>query len=234
MDGKTTCGMAEARDLVHRYVAGTLEPDELDRFEAHLLECLACQEAVRQGAAVRAALREPAAGSRRLPTAAWTLPLAAAAALALWILLPSEGALERLGGVDPIPGFSGLPIRTPADSGVLLADQGMAAYQAGDYASAAELLHGAFERDSSPAVAFFLGVTRLKTGEPSLALESLAAARESDNAYAAEASLYIAKAWLQLEQADSALSSLAAIPPSTGAINQHARALADSIRQALR
>ena len=229
-----TCEMAEALDLVHRYVAETLSPEELDRFETHLLECLACQGAVRQGAAVRAALREPAAGSRTIPVAAWALPLAAAA-LALWLLFPTEGALEQLGQVGPMPAFDGLPIRTPEDSGVQLTDRGMSAYQAGDYRRAAGLLGDAFERDSSLAVGFFLGVTRLKTGEPSRAVESLAAARQPpENPYAAEASLYQAKAWLQLGQADSALASLASIPSSAGATYEHARALADSVRQALR
>jgi tetratricopeptide (TPR) repeat protein len=235
MNGKTTCAMAEAGDFVHRYVAETLEQDELERFEIHLLDCLICQEAVRQGVALRAALREPAGGSRRWPVAAWTLPLAAAAALALWFFLPSEGALERLGQVDPMPAFAGLPIRAPADSGAQLSDRGLAAYQAGDYRRAAELLADAFERDTSPAVGFFLGVTQLKTGTPSRALESLAAARQPlGNPYAAEASLYLAKAWLQLGQADSALASLASIPSSAGATFQHARALADSVGQALR
>ncbi len=235
IDGKTTCAMGEARDFVHRYVAGTLEPDELERFETHLLECPACQEAVKQGAAVRAALREPAGGSRRLPVVAWTLPIAAAAALALWFILPSEGGLERLGQVDPVPAFDGLPIRAPTDSSNHLIDQGMSAYQAGDYRRAAGLLGDAFERDSSPAVGFFLGVTRLKTGAPSRAVESLAAARQPpENPYAAEASLYLAKAWLQIGQADSALASLASIRPSAGATYEHARALADSVREAQR
>lgn len=229
-----TCEMAEARDLIQCYVADTLLPDELERFETHLLECLDCQEAVRQGAAVRAALREPAAGSRKIPIAVWALPLAAAA-LALWLIFPKAGALEQLGRVDAMPGFDGLPIRTPADSNAQLIDHGMSAYQVGDYRRAAGLLGEAFELDSSVAVGFYLGVTQLKTGEPSLAVERLAAARQPpDNPYAAEASLYLAKAWLQLGQADSALASLASIPPSAGATSEHARALADSVRQALR
>ena len=235
MNGSTTCADAEARDLVHRYVAGTLEPDERDRFETHLLECAACQEAVIQGIAVRAALREESGGSRRPPVMAWAIPLAAAATLAVWLILPSESAVERLGRVDQLPSFSGLPVRATADSAALLTDRGMAAYQDGDYRRAADLLAAAYRADSSIAVGFFLGVTQLKMGSAERAVESLAAALEPpQNPYAAEAHFYRAKAWLQLGQADSALAQLAAVPTTAARIHANARALADSVEQASR
>jgi tetratricopeptide (TPR) repeat protein len=236
MRNDVPCRNAENGEVVHRYVAGTLPPDELERFEVHLLDCTACQEAVRESATLRAALRRGAVGDRRSRALAWAAPLAAAAAMAVWLLLPSEGSLERLGRVDEVPGFAGLAVRSGADSAAALADDGMAAYGERDYERAAELLSAAVARGaSSPGVAFFLGIARLQSGSPDEALRSFAAALEPpDNPYAAEAHFYSAKAWLQLANADSVLAHLAAVPPSVPELHARSSALADSVREALR
>lgn len=220
---------------MHRYVAGTLGPDELERFEIHLLECPACRRAVEEGAVVRAALLRGAARRRRRPAAlVWAAPLAAAAALALWLSLPSGESIRDLGRVEDVPGFTGLAVRADAGGAPALADQGMAAYQEGDYGGAAELLAAASEVDPSPGLFFFLGIARLKSGSPEGAIESLAAALDPPgNPYAAEARFFLAKSWLRLGNADSALAHLAAVPSSAGSIHAHATALTDSVLAAL-
>lgn len=233
MNTPYTCPMAGDGEIVHRYVAGTLETDDVDAFEIHLLGCDACARAVHEGSAVAAALRlEP--GRARRSVVRWGLPLAAAAAAAIWLLLPREDALERLGRVDRVPGFDGLPVRAPLDSATALVDRGMEAYRAGDFARSAELLGAAAALESSSGVQFFLGIALLKAGAPARAAAALGAALDPpDNPYAAEARLYRAKAWLALGSADSALAQLAAVPATAGAARAHATALADSIRSAM-
>ena len=225
----TTTGDA---DTVHRYVAGTLEGEAGDAFEIHLLECEACQRAVREGTGVAAALRHAPAGRRR-PFLRWAVPLAAAAVV-VWLALPRPDPVRPLGRVGHVPAFDGLPVRADPDSATALADQGMAAYVAGDFAHAARLLAAAAALDPTPAVHFFLGIAQLKAGSPDSGLVSLRGALEPPgNPYAAEARLYLAKAWLALGQADSALAQLEAVPATAGVLRTRAAALSDSIREVM-
>ena len=231
MNGTRQCPVAGDGELIHRYVAGTLEPVETEAFEIHLLECQRCQRAVREGAWVAAGLR------RHRPrwwgaTLRWTVPIAAAAA-ALWLLLVTDSnPLAQLGRIDPVPQFDGLPVRPALDSATALVDQGMEAYRAGAFDRAAEFLAAAAAREPSPGIQFFLGIARLKTGNVGAGASALITALEPPgNPYAAEARLYLAKAWLALGDADSALTHLAAIGSGPGAVQSHAAALADSIRR---
>jgi anti-sigma factor RsiW len=241
MSDEFLCPTREDTDHAHRYVAGTLPPDERDAFEAHLLECERCQRAVREGAAIRAALtHEAPAGEAALeegsglwsPRLVAAATLAAAAAIALWFVLPG-GELEALGRVAP-PVMEPLPVRAEADSAAILAARGMTAYREGDYGAAASLLARAVDAEPAPGTRFFLGIARLLTGSRQEARASLTAALEPPgNPYAAEARFYLAKAWLLDGRADSALVHLAAVPPAAG-IRGHAEALADSVRRASR
>jgi tetratricopeptide (TPR) repeat protein len=159
----------------------------------------------------------------------------AAAAMVAWLLLPSTDPIARLGRVGSAPRFEGLPVRAEPDSLTVLEDRAMAAYAARDYRRAAVLLDSASAAHHGPAVPFFLGIARLKTGFARDALEALGRALEPPrNPYVAEARLYRAKAWLALLQADSALAELARVPADAGATLVHAQALADSVREALR
>lgn len=226
----TTTGDADA---VHRYVAGTLEGEAGDAFEVHLLECEACQRAVRDGTAVAAALRVAVPGRRRavLP---WVVPLAAAAAAVAWLVWPRPDPVRALGRVGAVPAFDGLAVRAGPDSATTLADQGMAAYAAGEFARAAALLGAAAALDPTPAVHFFLGIARLKAGARDSGLVALRAALEPPgNPYAPEARFYLAKAWLALGRADSALAQLEAVPADAGALRPRAAALSDSIREVM-
>lgn len=239
MSDPLRCPARENTDHVHRYVAGTLAADELEAFEVHLLECELCQAAVREGAAIRAALiASDAAAEREDGSRPWrlaaSLTLAAAAAIALWFVLPG-GELEALGRIGSPPGMEPLPVRADADSAAILADRGMVAYREADYGAAAALLERAVAAEAGPGLHFFLGITRLMNGSREEGRESLVAALEpAGNPYAAEAHLYLAKVWLLAGQADSALAHLAAVPPSAGSIHAHAQALADSVKRVAR
>src|SRR3989304_1764159 len=109
--------------------------------------------------------------------------------------LPARGSRGCLGG-GRAPG-------APA----ALVDQGMEAYRAGAFDRAAEFLAAAAAREPSPGIQFFLGIARLKTGNVGAGTSALITALEPPgNPYAAEARLYLAKAWLALGDADSALT----------------------------
>ena len=68
----------------------------------------------------------------------------------MWLVLRPVDPLARLGRVDVVPGFEGLAVRAEADSGAALVDRGMAAYLAGDFQEAAQLLDEASELDAAP------------------------------------------------------------------------------------
>ncbi len=235
MSTTLSCPTARDGDTVHRYVAGTLDPSEVEALEIHLLECASCQEAVREGVAIRQALGNGGSTSRRPRLLRWVAPVAAAAAIAAWVMLRPVDPLARLGRVDVVPGFEGLAVRAEADSGTALADRGMAAYLAGDFREAARLLGEASELDPAPAVHFFLGIARLKIGASADAIAALAlAAAPPDNPYAAEAHLYLSKAWLGLGDADSALVHLGRVSAGVADVYAHAVAMADSVREVIR
>ena len=84
-----TCVLVDERDLDTRYLAGRLNPEEAEGFEAHFFGCERCWELVQQGLAVRIALgpdavapQLPATASRRWKTGGRWWGLAAAAAVA--------------------------------------------------------------------------------------------------------------------------------------------------------
>ena len=238
MSDELRCPTGENTDHVQRYVAGTLSPEEVEAFEVHLLECAYCQQEVLEGATIRAAFTsrgQGGGGARWRSLLIRALPLAAAAAIATWLLLPLGNGLEHLGWIGSAPGLIPLPVRASADSMAVPVDRGIEAYQRGDYGEAAELLGQAAAEEGGPGVHFFLGIARLMSGSPQDATASLEAALEpAGNPYAAEAHFYLAKAWLQMGRADSSLVHLSAVPTHAVEIRSHAEALADSVRQIIR
>lgn len=224
-------------DAIARYVAATLPADELRDFEVHLLTCAACEAAVREGAAIHAALSAagpPAAVtvSRRLPRwrLLWPLP-ALAAAVTVALLAARAEPLERLGEVSELPVFRGLPVRSSATSAERMVDSGMVLYGKRDYRRAADVLGAASGRTTDPGVSFYLGLARLAAGDASAAASALRSALEPPgNPYATDARFYLAKASLRLGAADSALVHLSKVPP-TSPLHGHARALMDSVRR---
>jgi tetratricopeptide (TPR) repeat protein len=231
---KYQCPTRGEDDIVHRYVAGTLETDELEVFEIHLIACAECERAVREGLAIRSALGAQENGAHTLRLVSWVVPIAAAAAC-VWLLLKPADPLRQLGRVDTVPAFDGIPVRADADSGASLANRGMAAYADADFRLAAELLTRAVDFDPTPAGFFFLGIARLKISDYHGAMDALSeVADPPDNPYAAEAHLYCAKAWLSLGYPDSAFAHLELASSAQSEVKAYAFALADSLRDLLR
>lgn len=227
-------------DVIARYLAGTLEAEAVEAFELHMVDCPSCQAALRGGAALRKVLRatpvrcaEPRPVLRSLR---WVVPLGAAAAVfTLWLALPHETPLGRLGRFGAAPALGVLPVRGDADSAASLVRRGMDEYLAGRYREAARFFAGSDSLSPSETAAFYGGVSALFSGDAAGAIVVLRRLTQSaDDPYAPEAHFYSAKAWLRLGRADSALAHLAAVPPSSGAMSAHAAALADSVKAVMR
>ena len=220
-------------DTIQRYVAGVAGGEELRTLELHLLACAACEAAVRQGAAIRAGLlaidddtAAPASprGWRRRAT----IPLATllAAASLIVIVAKRDDGMQRLGRADAVAPFVPLSVRAPATETDRLVDSAMTLYRARQLAEATVLLARAAARDSSAGVVFYLGAAALASGSPREALDPLRrSAGETGSPYAADAGVLLAKAWLQLGNADSAVAVL-----TRSMDDPDARALLDSVR----
>ena len=226
-------------DVAPRYVAGTLEPEAVVAFELHMVDCAACQQALREAAALRKVLRTTE-GARATPRPVrrhlqWAVPLAAAAAVTIWLAQPRETPLARLGRVGAAPALGVLPVRGDADSAASLVQRGVTEYLAGHYREAAHRFAESDSLSPSEAAAFYRGVSALLGGDAAGAIAVLRRLmRSPDDPYAAEAHFYSAKAWLRQGRADSALVHLAAMPAGRGALATHAAALADSVKAVMR
>lgn len=239
-DASTCPTLRDGDDEVARlWTAGSLAPEAANDFEAHLLTCNRCQRAVEHAAGITAALRSAAAGHVvRRPAGRWqrwAIPVAVAAGLATLALWPRD-PLARLANPGPAPAFAPAAVRAETDA-ASESDLGMAAYQRRDYAQAAtHLSAGTVGRDATPGLQFFLGVSRLLSDNPRGAVAALATAASSDNPYAPDAQLWLAKAWLRLGAPDSATAALSVLARRSDSpqLSAHARALADSIREVRR
>ena len=231
-------------DVVPRYVAGTLEPDAVEPFELHMVDCATCQRAIREAAALRKVLRKvqrTTEGARATPRPMrrrlqWAVPLAAAAAVtAIWLARPSDAPVERLGRLAGAPALDVLSVRGDPDSVALLVQQGIDAYHSGRYPEAARLFARADSLSPSESATFYRGVSALLGGNAAGAIEVLRRVTSTAGGpYAAEGHFYSAKAWLRQGRADSALVHLATIAAGGGALAAHAAALADSVKAVLR
>ena len=222
-------------DVIARYVAGTLPAADVAALEAQLLECAACERRIREGAAIRAALRHdpPGAGANARPAgwrrAGWMLAAVAAAATFL-LLTRHDDDVSRLGRVAETPEFRPLVVRANVGETDRLVDSAMAFYSRGNFDRADDMLGRAAATTPSPAVSFYLGVARIQRGDRAGALVALRGALEPPgNPYAADARLYMAKAFLALRERDSALTHLSAVP-AANPLYPRARALMDSVR----
>lgn len=200
----------EARGLIERYVARRLLGEELERFEAHLIECPACQGDVRLGVAVAAMFR-----TRRRPR--WHLPalagLATAAGLLLFLRPSADRRMVALGAVGDPPAYEVVEVRGDelqrGDSLFLAAIQ---AYRRREWEAAAQGFEEARTAGlTAPALEFFAGATALMRGRTETADRAFAALLATDHGpYAEEARYYQAKARLRLGDGRGALSLLRA------------------------
>lgn len=225
---------------IDRYLANRLDPADLDAFERHLIGCADCQETLRLGLLVRDELRVAprTASRRRAPRVLVVGALAAAMIIGLlgWNRVQSRAGLARLGATSGVPAYEGIPVRAGADSGAAEFVAAMRLYGAGRLSEAKLLLRAARARGAPQAASsFFIGALELEAGESERAIAELSTViAGGQSVYAPESRFYLAKAWLRVGRADSALAHLAAIPDIGTPNSVAARALADSVLEILR
>ena len=242
-------------EQAHRYVAGRLHDEELERFETHLLVCERCRMEVRSGTQIaamqgvsavdRRSPRRPArdsaipprqvaaverigvAPARRHRRLTWAISLPVAAITATLLLMVRVQPPDAGLSAFAPPVFSGGPSRADVvSSGVI--DDGMRAYTSGDYGRAAELLERAADGDSSVPILFYLGVARMMSGDPAAALNAVRSViPAAGSPYQQDAIVLAAKAWLRLGHVDSAVAVLRSGNGGTG--RQKVGALLDSV-----
>jgi uncharacterized protein HemY len=166
------------------------------------------------------------------PVSLATFPALAAAAVIVLVL--SRDPFAELGRLDAAAPFQGMAVRAAAGP-LLVIDSALAAYARADYHMAERQLARASTGNAEPGVQFFLGVSRLMLGRSSDALAPLVGAlAPPENPYALEARFYLAKAFLQLGQPDSAAAHLRLVSGDTSTLARQARALLVRIDQVQR
>ncbi|NNM04165.1 MAG: hypothetical protein HKO65_03600, partial [Gemmatimonadetes bacterium] len=215
-----TCERVADKGLVERYVSDTLPEDELEPFEAHLIECRMCQDEVVQAVAVReglGALGEEGPGresstaepmvqsrSRRKVTSpkVW-VPVASAAVVAGLVFFGPDRvpeAISDLGRVGQPPIYLGVPVRQEAAAAESLFDTAMRSYMADEFFDAAVGLRQALDAGADPIPAqFFRGASLLMLDRPQEAAEAFGVIISLGRSpYVAEAHYYRAKSLLRL------------------------------------
>jgi tetratricopeptide (TPR) repeat protein len=221
------CGLTDREEMAARYVAGQLDAHEVAAYELHFLSCAECHKRIGEATALRSGLRR----RRRRRTAFAILPVPLAAAALMALLLTRPNSIRELGKVAA-PTIRALEVRASMDSAAAHAAHGIAAYRAGDYATASRWLADAYTIQPQPGTAFYLASSLLMSGQADSAATVYRAVIASGNmAYQAEAHFYAAKAWLQTGRPDSARSHLQAAAQFAGPFSVHARALLDSLRR---
>ena len=84
----------EERNLIDRYVRGSLPADERAEFEEHFVDCVACQEQIEAAKSLRVAVRESVAETRAGSGWRWTA-IAACACLGVALAASSMFLFER-------------------------------------------------------------------------------------------------------------------------------------------
>ena len=122
---------------------------------------------------------------------------------------PARPRLEELARFDP-PQYTPGRLRGAPDEATARFRDGMKHYARGDYRAAVPELTAASTLDpDAPHIHFFLGISRLLTGQPALAVDSLSKTTVlNDSLYREDAHFYLAKAYLQAGNIDGAEKEL--------------------------
>ena len=223
------CSYQEREETAAGFAAGALSPREHEAFSLHLLSCAQCRALLQDAAALRAGFRTRDRRRRR-----FALPVTGvAAALIAWVaLMPS--AMQRLGREVEPPDLRVMAVRANPDSAAHFAERGIAAYNTADYQAAADAMGRAYTLQPDAGTAFVLGAALLLAQEADSARAALTRAVDAaDSPYQTEARLYRAYAWLQLDQADSAIVDLQALQAAADPpMQQRATLLLERIRRA--
>lgn len=153
------------------------------------------------GAEVSEAPATPPQGSSKSPGVAWR----------------RAEVLARLARVEP-PRYSASVLRGATDEATLRFQDGMSAYTARNYAVAVQKLHDAAVLDPSrPDIAFFLGASKLLSGDATGAVGELRQTiAMGDTPFLEEAHFYLAKAYLKQGDAESAHAQLETVKAMHG------------------
>ncbi len=238
------CKAVTENDILERYFAGQLSEAESETFEEHFFECNGCSEALKDHVAVRAALSElprtePAQPNRfgaqihpwwLLAAAALVLGLGLAFWLAPWNGPPSGQAVLASSEVEAPP-YEPRNLRTVAGGGERLFNEAMTAYQDGAYAKAIPGLEAAIELDPDLDKAhFYLGACYLLEDQPDRTIDSLSRIAQMENSqYREWAYLYRAKAYLRLEDLESARKDLSEVILMDGELRTQAQEVVDQL-----
>jgi tetratricopeptide (TPR) repeat protein len=143
---------------------------------------------------------------------------------------PQRRSLDDLARFDP-PRYQQGRLRGAADAATAKFQTGMDQYQRNDFASARASLSDASKLDPEAAhIAFFLGITKLLTGQPNEAADDLRRTIAlGDSPYREEAHFYLAKAHLKLGRVDDALAELERVVQLRGSLETQARALRNQL-----
>lgn len=211
------------------FIRSDLEAEETQQVLRHLEGCSQCRERLQVIVGLEAIYAD--GKPRKLPRL-WLL----AAALAVLILIPvfyvsfsglpqGGSSLARLATKEKYPYF---PLQTrssgkgPAASTQDRREQAFAAYNAGDFATAAR---GFLKTTPDPEILFYLGITHYFLEQPANALDSLKKAKELEPRWRLPALWYQANIFLKTEREPPARDALTQLLKAKGEYEAEAREL---------
>jgi len=246
------CRDVRDRELIERYLLGTLDEAERDAFEGHYFECDQCfreAEAMR-GVQLRLAAErrdQPKNGARRKgPSRRWWWGLAAAAAVLLSVVavvwwtstaapprtVALSPELRALARIEP-PYYEPIRLRGATDRAHQAFRAAMEHYAAGDHGAAIPGLEEAARLDpDAPNISFFLGACELLAGRTSEGIATLEHTVDlGDTPFLEEALLLRAKGLLQLGEVEPARDDLQAAIDLHGDFEAEAEKLLEALPQ---
>jgi len=251
------CAQIEEKELVERYLTGSLGAEERDSFEEHYFACDRCFAALQTQRALQAELSAsaPQICATPLPHPArlrWEFAIAAAAVLILTFFTlrwatkrnPSPAAqpleiakstaagpsLSDLAHFDP-PAYAPAILRGSQSQSMREFRTAMRPYQQGEYARAVTALEADVKsnpRDSGAL--FFLGVSHLLAGQTANGIAVLQQCIAlGDTPYLEEAHFYLAEGFLRKGDASAARSELSEVVRLKGDYEDKARRLLEQL-----
>jgi hypothetical protein len=236
------CDRVQDENIIERYLAGKLTPEEKEAWEAHYFECPACAEALETWQKIEGAVREAEPQIRRTIPRRHTRLWAVAAIAAALVVAAGIGFLRRPAVVRPqyaivvreLPtlarlepaGYEETPTRgIPTRADVLFRDA-MRHYKNREWMAASEGLRASLREDATvQAPRFFLGISLLLAGQIAEGTRELEAVASGDSPFAEEARFNLARGYLLLGRAQDASAALAKVAGGSGDFAARAAAL---------
>ncbi len=217
------CLRSGNHELMERYLNQDLPEREAEEFEAHVLECDDCAEALEGLATLPGELerrrREIESAPRKVSSPTSWMPwlaLAAVAVMAAGLLYLMRGksgeGIASLASIEA-PAYVESQLRSAADEADKSFREAMERYREADYQGALTELEAAAALDPDRLdVQFFLGACRLLTGDVEGSLQSLnRVIGQGDTPFLEEALFLRAQGYLLQENAAAAAADLRSI-----------------------